>query len=155
MNANTLIKQFEFCRSTMGKTLENFTDEDSLFQPAGAGNCANWIAGHIIATRNGLHKVLGIDPAWPAAESERYKRGTAPITGDAGARPLASILDLYSASQVILLEALDGLTDEGLTKNVDGQTLAEVVAGFAFHESYHVGQLGLLRRMVGKEGVVK
>jgi hypothetical protein len=37
----------------------------------------------------------------------------------------------------------------------DGRPLAEVVGFFHFHESYHAGQIALLRRLVGKQGVIK
>lgn len=155
MTGNTLARQFEFCLSTMEKNLGGLTNEESLLQPAAAGNCANWIAGHIVATRNGLHSALGLDPGWPSADAERYKRGAAPITGTAGTQPLESIIALYKKSQAVLIEALGALTDEALSQNIEGRTLAEIIAGFSFHESYHVGQLGLLRRMVGKPGVIK
>ncbi len=29
------------------------------------------------------------------------------------------------------------------------------MTGLAFHESYHCGQLGVLRRMTGAEGIIK
>lgn len=155
MTGKTLAKQFEYCQSSVEKNLENFTDEDSLFQPAGAGNCANWIAGHIVATRNGLHRFLGLDPAWPAADAERYKRGSDPVTGAAEIRPLEEILGQYKTSQDVLIGTLGALTSEDLAKNIEDQSLAEIIAGFSFHESYHIGQLGLLRRMVGMDGAIK
>ena len=29
------------------------------------------------------------------------------------------------------------------------------IVGLAFHEAYHAGQIGILRRVIGKEGVLK
>lgn len=29
------------------------------------------------------------------------------------------------------------------------------LAGYSFHEAYHVGQAALFRRLLGKEGVIK
>jgi len=35
------------------------------------------------------------------------------------------------------------------------ETVGTNLAVFAFHESYHVGQTGVLRRVAGKPGVIK
>jgi hypothetical protein len=35
------------------------------------------------------------------------------------------------------------------------ETVGSLLAAFAFHEAYHVGQTGILRRVIGREGVVK
>jgi hypothetical protein len=40
------------------------------------------------------------------------------------------------------------------TGNPD-ETVGSLLAAISFHEAYHVGQTGLLRRVVGREGVVK
>ncbi|MBU1676531.1 DinB family protein, partial [bacterium] len=39
--------------------------------------------------------------------------------------------------------------------NDETETVGSLLAGLAFHESYHCGQLGLLRRLLGKDGVIK
>jgi hypothetical protein len=35
------------------------------------------------------------------------------------------------------------------------ETVGSLLAALAFHEAYHVGQTGILRRVIGREGVVK
>ncbi|MCH9008517.1 hypothetical protein IIA29_11025 [candidate division KSB1 bacterium] len=35
------------------------------------------------------------------------------------------------------------------------ETVGEKLSFLHFHETYHLGQIGLLRRLAGKEGVIK
>jgi hypothetical protein len=61
-----------------------------------------------------------------------------------------------------LVRAIGGMSDEllagkpprNLTSDPD-ETVGSNLATFVFHESYHVGQTGVLRRVAGKQGVIK
>ena len=37
----------------------------------------------------------------------------------------------------------------------EGMTAGEMVAALVFHEAYHAGQTGVLRRLIGKPGAVR
>ena len=67
----------------------------------------------------------------------------------------------FEASQTVLLATLEGLSTEDLLAPLPAEKnpfrvdcMAEQLAVFSFHESYHVGQLGLLRRLLGKKGAI-
>jgi uncharacterized damage-inducible protein DinB len=63
------------------------------------------------------------------------------------------MVDLLEASQERLLS---GLEDEEILSHETGEsTLGSKLFTFNFHESYHAGQLGILRRMLGKEGAIR
>jgi len=40
-------------------------------------------------------------------------------------------------------------------KAVGNKTVGNQLAFFQFHEAYHAGQVGLLRRLAGKEGALR
>ncbi len=40
-------------------------------------------------------------------------------------------------------------------KDDENETVGSLLAGLAFHEAYHTGQLGILRRVSGADGAVK
>jgi hypothetical protein len=68
----------------------------------------------------------------------------------------------FSATRKILMTGLVALTAEKLEapapfspSNDQEETIGSLLAGLLFHESYHIGQLGLLRRLVGKDGIIK
>jgi uncharacterized damage-inducible protein DinB len=69
---------------------------------------------------------------------------------------------MFRKAQKPLEEGLDSITDDTMsqpapfspTGNPD-ETIGSLLAAIAFHEAYHAGQLGLLRRLAGREGVMK
>jgi hypothetical protein len=61
-----------------------------------------------------------------------------------------------------LVRAISALPPEVMTSKPPrpftgdpNETVGSNLATFVFHESYHVGQTGVLRRVVGKPGVIK
>lgn len=156
MQASLLAKLYEINYGALFRNLEGITHEESFIAPEPAGNCLNWVLGHIVATRNRLLPLVGEAPIWPRELAFLY-------SGREGAgwlRETASHLDSIKTdlarSQQQLLSALDNMTDQALAApSHDGRPLAQVIGFFQFHESYHGGQIALLRRIIGKPGVIK
>jgi len=138
--------------------LQGITHEQSLAQPAPGGNCANWILGHLVQVQNGVMKLLGERPVW---ESEQLARaGFDPITGPANAIDWATLNDRFLGSRERCLKAISALSDRFLEETVPHPfggscSRAELLNTLAFHQTYHVGQLGMSRRAAGLEGAIK
>lgn len=157
--AQTLMTQLGYVQMVLEKNTADLTHEDSLIQPASGGNCLNWVLGHMLATRNRMLAMVGRDPVWDEATAARYERYSEPISGPGeGVLPLAKLLADFAASQESLLEGLSSLTPEDLAVRIpwfEGETdKASALAGFLFHESYHLGQTGLHRRAAGKKSTL-
>ena len=151
-----LSKLFEMNYEALFRNLEGITHEESLVQPVPAGNTINWIIGHILGTRNRLHPLLGLEEAWLPELASRYTgldgAGWSPQT----AVDLRTIEGQLARSQQAIMGALDDMASKALaTRANDGRTLAEVLGFFHFHEAYHTGQIALVRRIVGRPGVIK
>jgi uncharacterized damage-inducible protein DinB len=132
------------------------TDDEAIHQPEPGGNCLNWTVGHIVASRNGVFHALGRELHWTPEEASRYKRGSAPITRSGEGKPLAKLVQDLDRSQEKIQAALDSVTEADLAKPHDAkQTVGDWITFLHFHEAYHVGQTGLLRRLVGKEGAIR
>jgi uncharacterized damage-inducible protein DinB len=155
MNPEVLRELFELNASCVKVNTEGFTDADGLVQPQGGGNCANWVLGHIVATRQAILGILGRPPIWTETEVDMYKRGSAPIMNGSRAMALNKILSDFNRSQDQILEALRRMSSDDLLKRIDNESVGSRLAFFHFHEAYHLGQIGLLRRIVGKEGAIK
>jgi uncharacterized damage-inducible protein DinB len=160
--AQTLAIQFNYTAWVFNKAIEDVTHAESLSQPAPAGNCMNWVAGHIAGSRMGMLELLGRESVWDREWRDRYKRGADAVTADDGAADLADIVQAFNASQSLVISALPDLTQERLDEpapfspgNDPDETVGSLLAGLAFHESYHCGQLGVLRRLLGKESFIK
>jgi uncharacterized damage-inducible protein DinB len=102
-------------------------------------------------------RLIGEGPIWSETESEPYARGSKPLSVDGTAHRLDKIMADLNASGEKLLTALKEIPDERLAaKAGEGEeSVGHKLAFLVFHEAYHVGQLGLLRRNLGKEGAIR
>lgn len=151
-----LSRLFEMNYEALFRNLDGITHEDSLVQPMPAGNTINWILGHILATRNRLHPLLGLEEAWSPELAQRYTGLDAMGWTPSVAVDLRTIESEMARSQQQVMAAFDDMASRTLaTRANDGRTLAEVLGFFHFHEAYHTGQIALVRRIVGRPGVIK
>ena len=143
----------------LGKALEGITHQDSL-RPTATGQTINWLVGHLADARGGALALLSGTRAWPEAELAAYKRGAASLAGDQ-ALPLDELARRFASVQDALLQHLAQLTDERAAQKAPfspsgnpDETIGSLLGVLTFHEAYHVGQVGLLRRLAGRERVV-
>ena len=154
--------QFAYIHGVVEKNVAGLSQEDSLIRPQPEGNCLNWVLGHLVASRNSTLRALGRETIWTDEQAEPYRRGSDALTDASDATPLDNLLADFRVSQEKLLAALDTLSAEELEakapfspSNNEKETLGSLLATIAFHEAYHSGQTGLLRRIAGKEGTIK
>ena len=123
------------------KNLEEVSNEDSLTIADDRINSINWVAGHLVNSRDDLLENVGYDRILQPEYAEYYGRGKK-LPGPGVAIDIETIQKDY-----------DRLTDEinkVLSEGDDEKD--QQVAFFMFHESYHAGQLGVIRKLLGKEG---
>jgi len=159
--AATLATQFRFAHGVFHRNTEGITHVETLEQPQPAGNCMNWIGGHLADARNGILRLLDRPPVFPEEYSERYRRGSAPITEPGRALDWSRIVAAMDESHEAILDALTTIAPERLAAPMPEDrnpfqvsNVGEMLGTFVFHESYHVGQLGVLRRVYGKAGAI-
>jgi len=138
---------FQYNHFVLSKNLEGISQEESLEGPQAGGNCINWIVGHINVTRDDLLAALGIEKMCGEKLTALYIRGSAPIRPD-NAEEIGKLLKIFNESQAKISKALDEKDYKDMEKSKE-------LAGLGFHEAYHVGQTGILRRVIGKEGTIK
>jgi len=155
MQSRLFSKLFEISYGALFRNLEGITHADSLVAPP-HGNTLNWVLGHMLATRNRLLPLVGAQPPWPKEMARRYSgRDDADWSPETAIR-LDDIKTDFAVSQQHLLTALDTTLDLELsTQTTDGRPVSEVIGFLYFHEVYHSGQIALLRRIIGREGVIK
>lgn len=155
-----LITQLRYTSYALAINVADMSHEDSLVQPQPAGNCLNWIVGHLVASRNGILAMLGKEPTWDHEMAPRYARSTDPIDEAVeGVIPLDELVAAFDAAQREIVDGLKAISSEQLEELVPwfGEDVPKAVAlaGLVFHEAYHVGQTGLLRRIAGKPGAIQ
>lgn len=62
MTGSELASIYEFSYGAIKLNLDGVSNEESLFIPQPAGNCINWVVGHIVAARNTALNLAGGAP---------------------------------------------------------------------------------------------
>lgn len=155
-----LLTQLGFTQFVLDKNLDGVSHDQSLIAPDAGGNCLNWVVGHIINSRDALLRMLGETSLWGPRQADIYARGSSALTAEqADVVPLDMLREYLKESHARMVAAVEGLTDEDLDRVVDGplgsDPLRKQLAGLVFHEAYHAGQTGILRRVAGLEGAMK
>ena len=120
------------------------------------GNSAQWVLAHLLTSKRGLLRALGERTTPEAFEAVSGRGGSPTAELPAGAELLAAWLaaneTLAARLEALSLEA--GARPAPRTLPDGGTTLIAMARFLQFHEAYHLGQLGLLRRLAGKPGAV-
>lgn len=149
MTKNIIEWQFSINQMMLTRNLDGISHEQTVISPDAGGSNLNWILGHIVSTRSSVLRLLGADALWSDEEQSRFRNGTRPTVDAAEAIALDRLMADFERSQHIVSTRLKELGDEELAREVDGKTLGEQLGGLAYHETYHVGQTAILRRVIG------
>ena len=157
----TIISQLQFAQWAALRNLEGVTHEESVVRPSGGATDSNWVLGHVIAVRNRLLPAVGETPIWDDARIRSY---VAASTDDTSSRlPLDDLRADLETTHQRLTAGIARLDDEALSQkapfspgnNNPDETMQSLLAKIVVHESYHIGQIGMLRRAAGKEGAIR
>jgi len=159
MNPQNLAALFDVDYRVLTRNVAGVSHEQSLASPRPGGNCLNWVVGHILASRGDILRLLGERAPWSEADAAPYRRGSPPLGPGAAARPFESLLADLERTQETLRASLAKRTPEDLAvrapeSSPGGGTVGETLAFLHFHEAYHAGQTGILRRFIGLPGAI-
>ena len=125
------------------QALADLTAEQVWKRPIDRNNPMLWVAGHLVQTRTQLLGLLGdpFDTGW----GDRSVRGA--TVGDPDSYPtreevertMREVSDRFHAKRLALDDAQ---LAQPSSEAPGASTVAHQIAGFAFHDSYHVGQMG-------------
>ncbi|HEX7078537.1 MAG TPA: DinB family protein [Candidatus Eisenbacteria bacterium] len=155
MDPAVLTQLFQLNHHALHRNVDDLTNDDALIAPHAGGNCLNWIVGHLVANRNAVLERVGEPPIWTAEVAARYARGSAPIRGVGDGRPFDRLMADFDAAQERIVGGLGRMGDADLARADGDGTVAGRLAFLQFHEAYHIGQAGLLRRIAGKDGAIR
>jgi uncharacterized damage-inducible protein DinB len=132
--------------------LDGVSDETAAIRPSASTNSAAFVAAHVTDSRFYLLKALGAEQPNPLAE---YLEGGRSIDDVKRVPPLAETQRAWTAASRALRDKLDSMMAAELDAKIespfpmDNPTPLSLVAFFVQHDSYHIGQLALLRKHVG------
>lgn len=128
--------------------IEGITHDESMVFPNGEANSMNWILGHLIYIRNAFLNILGEESVWDGEKFSCYNRGEIPLERKAEFVNFEELKSYLKKSQDLLEAKLSTLESFNPENSTD-------ISMLCFHEIYHSGQLGYLRRILGKPGAIK
>lgn len=123
----------------------------------------HWLAGHLLVTRSRFALRFGIiTEPFPYLDLYIFKDNPPPNGRPMDMAihypPLDTLLKLWDQYSEGLPEKFIQMTDDELAANgpfasPTGPTMLDNIAFVALHESYHIGQMGTLRRSLGYDAM--
>lgn len=164
MPFNLAIKQIEFARSYTLSLLAEIADDEWFTMPPGCSTHVAWQVGHLAMAEYGLclFRQRGrseVDLTLMTSSFRKsFSRGTIPEPDPAKNPSPAEIRDVLDRVHAQVLLELPTFTPEQLAEPVDMPYAAYAtrlgcLIFCSHHEMLHCGQLGLLRRLLGKQPV--
>ena len=133
---------------------EGLSHADSLLQLPFRGNCFNWILGHVLVHRDIMLGLLNKEPLLNADDRSIYEIESSPLTPDSDAVEFEHLLELSRSSSEALMEALSTVQVDildAIYNEERGITIGDRIEFLIWHETYHLGQLEILRQLAGKD----
>ena len=141
----------------LAKAVEGLTEEQWSARPLESCNSVLWLLGHLIWARSRALKLVGF--TWTKPWLDMFARGSRPADNQQYP-PANDLLDAWEDLCSTFPATLEEIPHDVLAQPVqqpspsfDG-TVGGMVSFLAMHESYHVGQIVYVRRLLGGEGIV-
>lgn len=134
----------------VAKAVDGVGPESWMRKPDDSSNHLMWIMGHMIWCRGNILRTLGTD--WRLSWAKQFGRGSKPdeITDYP---TVEEVLKAWHETGQQLAATLAQAPAEVLEKPHDKPTFDGNVSGFvaflAYHETYHAGQIGFLKKWLG------
>lgn len=138
------------------RAIRGIKEEDLTRRPEGRANSIRFIIGHLTSTRFSLARVSGLDLTNPWEEIFGRSSSKEP---EQAYPSVASLVESWNEISEKMLVRLDGMSEEELSAEIafklpgPESTVRGAVSFFLFHEGYHLGQLGYIRRLLGYESL--
>jgi hypothetical protein len=157
-NLSEVGKRYEFNVEMLTAQTGDFSESDWGLRDDDL-NAAHWILAHIVRTRRSILRMLGHE--LPTDPWEELTALGGPRDGFKSAPAASDLLAEFRDQGSRIKESLQDLSPEVASRPMEtnlpdgSKTVGESIAGFFyFHESFHLGQFGFIRRLLGKPGII-
>ena len=158
------IKQIQFSRDYMWSVLKDVDDADWFMMPAGCCTHVAWQVGHLAMAEYGLclFRQRGraeIDGELMTSRfRKQFSRGSVPEADPTKNPSVEEIRNVLNHVHIQAMKELPALSEATLDETVDMPysvfpTKLGALYFCAQHEMIHAGQIGFLRRLMGKSPV--
>ncbi|HPQ97940.1 MAG TPA: DinB family protein [Saprospiraceae bacterium] len=154
MNIEAIAAAYELQTSWFVHALENISEEESITSFAENFNPIKWIAGHLTDARMTVVSLLTDTPVHSTYKKQFGKGSSNQM--DASFPTLEQIKTDWRSISEELKIGLTDLTNEKLQAkppfqtSIPDETFLGLITYFVIHESFHIGQLSILRKLIQK-----
>ena len=149
---------FEMNHYLFGQAIKGLSEDTVAKRPNDQVNPMLWIAGHLVHERCFLLSLLGEESEvlW----AKEFGRGSK-LREIADYPSWQTILEEWEKRTTSLMPLLDTVSENILLRITDlglpfsNATVARATTFLAMHESYHIGQMGYLRKLLGEGSALK
>jgi DinB superfamily len=155
-----IIKQYQLLTDWYVSVLDGISEQDGRKTIDGHTNSLEWLAGHLITGRTRNIGRLGIQVE-PYKYLDQFINPSIPPPNALAFDPktnyasLTECIDLWNSYADIFMGGLTKV-DENTLKNeipfsvpIGGNTVEDALAFVVIHESYHIGQMSIIRNSLG------
>ncbi len=157
-------RQIAFARNYTKTLLDDITDDDWFRRPSEGVTHLAWQVGHLAMAQYMLTlfrlrgKLPEDETLIPKAFLKRFVKGSQPASDPSSYPSPGEILATFDRVHARLIEELPGYRDADLADTVvEPYAVFDTKLGSLFfcasHEMLHAGQIGLIRRLLGKPPV--
>jgi hypothetical protein len=156
-----IAKQFNMQTVLFNNVLQGIDDSHGGDRITGHINHLQWIAGHLTGSRNGIAELLGLQHTFPYKEI--YADPTQPPPGNRALDtsltypPLSEIIYYWNEFAPAFNIAISRVSNEQLAMALPAgtpfKTVLDLLGFVASHESYHIGQMSLIRKYLGLDAM--
>ncbi|MCB2200251.1 DinB family protein [bacterium] len=154
MTTRDLITSLAISQNQLLYFLNGFDEELAFRFPEGGGNPLFWILGHILTERlEAITEVAGAEHPDGVPDLSQYVTGTTPNPDTS--LTFAELKGLIPVTYEVQLAAIKAIPEAELDTRTWGTllgkpaSLGQQLLTYSLHEMYHIGQISLLRRVLG------
>lgn len=152
------ISTFNLNHWIIEKQVEGINHEQSMLALPFQGNRMNWVVGHLCEHRDWMLRAVDGKTLMAAKDVMVYRRGSDPLTDESEVLQLDAMLESLRTSKDSLVSKVASADEAFLMETPQAgilmdshkdKTRFQRLQGLLWHETYHLGQLELLRQLSG------
>jgi len=159
-----LLDQYDLHNVLYNNVIADITNEESDKCIADPMNCVKWLAGHLAWAQLNLANIGGTQVDFLWRDHFHTKQGASPqdlIAPPSELPTLQQIKEKWNEMGPVVRKGLENLPDAALDTVINiphpifpfDNTLAGLWAFINHHQAYTIGQIGILRRGLGKDAM--
>ncbi len=150
--------QFDLHTRLYNNVLDGISDDEAVSRKDDHVNHMKWVAGHLLNTRlEGMNRLTGGEA--DSSYAEKFGRSSVLDPTGASYPPISEMIAKWNEVSPSISGRFNHLPEELLDSPAPSQSpipdesFRGLIAFLLSHEAYHVGQLGILRKLAGKDAM--